>query len=534
MSVTEATTVASSEKALYSDPDKTSNNCSSSLFNFGGARVQDYLNTLSQIQQLQERGGGCSSSGSSINSSLSDNNGCNKMSTSSSSPSYSPKLYSSHQNNQQKLSRTGSNNMTTVNNSIQLPFSPEQTIKIINCSSPSLSTSGGSSSNDSSNSSSRSGSSSNNMLSSNTGLIMEGIRGVSYHHLSSSASTTATGASSKYRLPSHYPSSSCPGSNNSSISSPYSPSSQLNLLPPHTSVTTSSGMISVASGNHAENLRNSPPSSLAIDVAGPNAITTRPPSCSPVDLTSKLTKSSSSTEQNQFENIRISRNSIDKSSMDITDTNPLTTTTVRKGGPLTRSRKRKLGEDPNPPSQVHLNMPTAKNASVTITLQVNSPSSTSSSTSLNNEMEEMDSNPIVTATDTAQIVPSSRANVPKLQRRGFPRSGKDEVAICRLGIGQQNSHPALSMMSSNLSSQSFWGSSDGANNPTTTTAHAALAVLAATDDVRISGVGSSDDHIQNIRSAFASMPTSITASAATAGGVNLGCRGNSAVTITID
>jgi hypothetical protein len=293
-------------------------------------------------------------------------------------------------------------------------------------------------------------------------------------------------------------------------------------------------MISVASGNHAENLRNSPPSSLAIDVAGPNAITTRPPSCSPVDLTSKLTKSSSSTEQNQFENIRISRNSIDKSSMDITDTNPLTTTTVSKGGPLTRSRKRKLGEDPNPPSQVHLNMPTAKNASVTITLQVNSPSSTSSSTSLNNEMEEMDSNPIVTATDTAQIVPSSRANVSKLQRRGFPRSGKDEVAICRLGIGQQGSHPALSMMSSNLSSQSFWGSSDGANNPTTTTAHAALAVLAATDDVRISGVGSSDEHIQNIRSAFASMPTSITASAATAGGVNLGCRGNSAVTITID
>ena len=76
-----------------------------SLFNFGGARVQDYLNTLSQIQLLQDNRG-CSNS-------LSDSSSPgNKMSTSSSSPSYSPKRYSNQQSNQrqQNVSRSCSSN----------------------------------------------------------------------------------------------------------------------------------------------------------------------------------------------------------------------------------------------------------------------------------------------------------------------------------------------------------------------------------------------------------------------------------------
>jgi hypothetical protein len=173
-------------------------------------------------------------------------------------------------------------------------------------------------------------------------------------------------------------------------------------------------------------------------------------------------------------------------------------------------------------------MPTAKNASVTITLQVNSASSTSSSTSNNDD--ELD-NAQGVSNNTAQIVPTNRATAPKLQRRGY----FEDMPISRLGHSQQNNHSALAMMSSNLSSQSFC-SSEVANSPTTTTTHAALAVLAATDNGRESN-GGSDEHIQNIRSAFASMPTSITTAATTAGGagtVGLGCRGNAAVTITID
>jgi hypothetical protein len=524
--VGESESTAPTEKQLYNDIDKSATSSSNSLFSFGGARVQDYLNTLSHIQQLQDRGGSSNS--------ITDNCQGNKMSTSSSSPSYSPKLYSSQQNNlqQQNVSRSCSSN-TVGSNPVPLPFSPEQTIKIINCSSSS--SSGDGNSNDSSNSSSRSGSSSN-ILSSNTGAmcntIMEGIRGVSYHHLTSSVSTTATGTSSKYRLPSRYPSSSCPGSNNSSISSPYSPSSQHNLHPPHLCIASNSSTvpITVLTNIGTETLRTTPPS-VGIDAPGPTPITTRPPSCSPVDLTSTskqlLMSESSLSDRQRFESIRISRNAIEKAKMDmINPTSLIHVQSTRNGGPLTRSRKRKMGGDQS--SNIHLNMPTAKNASVTITLQVNSASSTSSSTSNNDD--ELD-NAQGISNNTAQIVPTNRATAAKLQRRGY----FEDMPISRLGLSQQNNHSALAMMSSNLSSQSFC-SSEVVNSPSTTTTHASLAVLTATDTNRISS-GGSDEHIQNIRSAFASMPTSITTAAATAGGagtVSLGCRGNAAVTITID
>ena len=498
-----------------------------SLFNFGGARVQDYLNTLSQIQLLQD-----SRSCSNSNSLSEGNSQGSKMSTSS-SPSYSPKRYSSQPSNQhqQNVSRSCSgNNMIT--NTTTLPFAAEQNIKIINCSS----SSGGSSSNDSSNSSSRSGSSSN-ILSSSTGAmcnnVMEGIRGVSYHHLTSSVSTSsATGvSSSKYRLPSRYPSSSCPGSNNSSISSPYSPSSQHNPLLPHLNNRMNSGNnpTSVSSSVTTEILRSTPPS-IGIDIGGSNGITARPPSCSPVDLTSSSKLSplcdASSNDQQRFENIRISRNATEKTKIDMGNSASLISVpSTRNGGPLTRSRKRKMGGDSDQSTNLHLNMPTAKNASVTITLQVNSASSSSSSTSNNDDdLDSMHNN-------TAQIVPNNRGTAPKVQRRGY----FENMPISRLGLGQSHNHPTLAMMSTNLSSQSFCGS-EAANSPTTTTAHAALAVLAATDNSRLSS-GASDEHLQTIRSAFASMPTSITAAAATAGGggpVGLGCRGNAAVTITID
>ena len=363
---------------------------------------------------------------------------------------------------------------------------------------------------------------------------MEGIRGVSYHHLTPSVSTTSTGASSKYRLPSRYPSSSCPGSNNSSISSPYSPSSQHNLHQPHLCTNPSSGTIPItaSSSNVTEPLRSTPPV-VGIDVSGSSVITARPPSCSPVDLTSSSKKlpssESSSTDRQQFESIRVSRNTMDKAKMDITNAASLISVpSTRNGGPLTRSRKRKMGGDSTQPANIHLNMPTAKNASVTITLQVNSASSTSSSTSNNDD--EMDNGQGISS-NTAQIVPTNRATAPKLQRRGY----FEDMPISRLGLNQQNNHPALALMSSNLSSQSFC-SSEVISSPTTTTAHAALAVLAATENSRISS-GGSDEHIQTIRSAFASMPTSMTTATAAAGGpgaVGLGCRGNAAVTITID
>jgi len=352
---------------------------------------------------------------------------------------------------------------------------------------------------------------------------MEGIRGVSYHHLTSSASSTATGASSKYRLPSQYPSSSCPGSNNSSISSPYSPSSQHNPHQPHLSINATNGRIpttaaSIAEDNMAtiaaiteENLRSTPPT-VAIDVSGTCPITTRPPSCSPVDLTSS---------SNQ---LPLSESSC---KMDVTSSESLVA--IKNGGPLTRSRKRKMGGDSDQTSNINLNMPTVKNTSVTITLQVNSASSTSSSTSNSNE-DEIDNNQGI-FNDTAQIVPTNRATAPKLQKRGY----FEDMPISRLGLNQQSNHPALALMSSNLSAQSFCGS-EVISSPTTTTTHASLAVLTATDDFRVSS-GGGDEHIQNIRSAFASMPTSITTAAATAGGsggAGLGCRGNAAVTITID
>ena len=496
-----------------------------SLFNFGGARVQDYLNTLSQIQLLQDSRG-CSSSNS-----LSENNSQGtKMSTSSSSPSYSPKRYSSQTSNQQNSSRSCSSN-NIISNTTALPFSSEQNVKIINCSS----SSGGSSSNGSSNSSSRSGSSSN-ILSSNNGTIcnnvMEGIRGVSYHHLTSSVSTSSAQgvSSSKYRLPSRYPSSSCPGSNNSSISSPYSPSSQLNSHLPHLSNRVNSGnnAAMVASNATTEILRCTPPA-IGIDVGGANGITARPPSCSPVDLTSTSKFlplcESSSNDSHRLDNIRNSRNATEKSKIEIGNSASLISVpSTRNGGPLTRSRKRKMGGDSDQSANIHLNMPTAKNASVTITLQVNSASSSSSSASNNDDDEGMSNN-------SAQIVPNNRATAPKVQRRGY----FDEMPISRLGLTQSQNQSTLAMMSSNLSSQSFCGS-EAVNSSTTTTAHAALAVLAATDTSRLSS-GGSDEHIHTIRSAFASMPTSITAAAATAGGgvpVGLGCRGNAAVTITID
>ena len=499
-----------------------------SLFNFGGARVQDYLNTLSQIQLLQDNRG-CSNS-------LSDSSSPgNKMSTSSSSPSYSPKRYSSQQSNQrqQNVSRSCSSN-NIMGNTAAVPYSPEQTIKIINC----TSSSGGSSSNDSSNSSSRSGSSSNILSTNNSAMCnnaMEGIRGVSYHHLISSVSTSSSSgvSSSKYRLPSRYPSSSCPGSNNSSISSPYSPSSQPNMHLPHlvNRLNSSNTTTIAASSATAEILRSTPPS-IGIDIGGTNGITARPPSCSPVDLTSasKLLPLSepSSADPHQFENIRISRNETEKSKMDMACSASLVTTpNTRNGGPLTRSRKRKMGGDADLSANLHLNMPAAKNASVTITLQVNSASSSSSSTSNNDD--DLDCNQAI-YNNLAQIVPTNRATAPKVQKRGY----FDDMPISRLGLNQQSNHPALAMMSSNLSTQSFCGS-EAVSSPTTTTAHAALAVLAATDGSRLSS-GASDEHIQTIRSAFASMPTSITSAAATAGGgsVGLGCRGNAAVTITID
>ena len=498
-----------------------------SLFNFGGARVQDYLNTLSQIQLLQDSRS-CSNSNS-----LSESN-CqgNKMSTSS-SPSYSPKRYSSQASNQhqQNVSRScSSNNM--LSSTTTLPFAAEQNIKIINCSS----SSGGSSSNDSSNSSSRSGSSSN-ILSANASTmcnnVMEGIRGVSYHHLTSSVSTSSAPgvSSSKYRLPSRYPSSSCPGSNNSSISSPYSPSSQHNHLLPHLSNRINSGnnATSVASNVTTEILRSTPPS-IGIDIGGSSGITARPPSCSPVDLTSPSKLSplceASSNDQQRFENIRISRNAAEPSKIEMGNSASLISVpTARNGGPLTRSRKRKMGGDSEQSANLHLNMPTAKNASVTITLQVNSASSSSSSTSNNDDDLDGITN------NTAQIVPNNRGTAPKVQKRGY----FEDMPISRLGLSQSHNHPTLAMMSTNLSSQSFCGS-EAANSPTTTTTHAALAVLAATDNGRLSS-GGTDEHIQTIRSAFASMPSSITAGAATAGGggpIGLGCRGNAAVTITID
>ena len=342
---------------------------------------------------------------------------------------------------------------------------------------------------------------------------MEGIRGVSYHHLTSSASATATGASSKYRLPSQYPSSSCPGSNNSSISSPYSPSSQYNSHQSHISNNANHGRIpsTATSSNTEETTLRSTPTSVAIDVS---TITTRPPSCSPVDLTSsssQITPSESS------------------SKMDIMSSAPLlnsTTSAKNGGGPLTRSRKRKMGGDSDQSTNIHLNMPTIKNTSVTITLQVNSAASPTSSSSTSNNEDEIDTNSSI-FNDTAQIVPTNRATAPKLQKRGY----FEDMPISRLGINQQSNHPALALMSSNLSAQSFCGS-EVINPPTTTTTHASLAVLAATD-----ASDGSNEHIHNIRSAFASIPTSITSAAATtvgSGAVGLGCRGNAAVTITLD
>jgi hypothetical protein len=225
----------------------------------------------------------------------------------------------------------------------------------------------------------------------------------------------------------------------------------------------------------------------------------------------------------------MSRNAIEKAKLDMQNQASLISSTAATiGGPLTRSRKRKMGGDTNQSANIHLNMPTATNTSVTITLQVNSTSSTSSSTSNNDD--DLDNNQGL-SNSTAQIVPTNRATAPKLQRRGC----FEDMPISQLGIHQRHNHPALAMMSPNLSSPSYCGS-EVVTSPTTTTTHAALAVLAATDPSRIAS-GGSDEHIQNIRSAFANMPTSMATAAATAGGagaVTLGCRGNAAVTITID
>jgi len=247
---------------------------------------------------------------------------------------------------------------------------------------------------------------------------------------------------------------------------------------------------------------------VVLDGIVPSVATARPPSCSPVDLTASPLKQQVLLDT--AENI----------------------STI--GGPLTRSRKRKLGGGAasKQTSHMHHNMPSTTNTSVTITLQVNSTSfSTSSSTSNNDE----DTDP--GSVSMAQIVPTNRAAASKLQRRGC----FEDVPIAQLGINQHQ-HPALAMVPSNLSSPSYCGS-EVASPRNATSSHASLAVaLAATNTgsagLRVVGAGggSSDEHIQNMRSAFANMPTSM-ATAASAGGPGaLGCRSNAAaaVTITID
>ena len=363
--------------------------------------------------------------------------------------------------------------------------------------------------------------------------IIEGIRGVSYHHLASSVGNTTAAASSKYRLPSRYPSSSCPGSNNSSISSPYSPSSQHNPHQAHLiNGTYNGGSIPMTPTGTpvGEPLNGTPP---AVAIVGSNVTITRPPSCSPVDLTSSSKQlplsESSPNDQHRLENIRISRNGMERVKLDVSNQPTLMDSTSNAiGGPLTRSRKRKLGVDTNQSSNINHNMPTPTNTSVTITLQVNSASSTSSSTSNNDD--DLDNNQVI-SNNTAQIVPTNRATAPKLQRRGC----FEDVPMAQLGLNQQHNHSVLAMMSPTLSSPSYCGS-EVASSSTTTTTHAALAVLAATDPNSVIS-GGSDEHIQNFRSAFANMPTAMATAAATAGGagaVTLGCRGNAAVTITID
>ena len=269
---------------------------------------------------------------------------------------------------------------------------------------------------------------------------------------------------------------------------------------------------------------------------GSNAATARPPSCSPVDLTSSSKQhtpsEASSSDPHHFENIRISRNTIEKNKLEMHNQATLMSSSAI-GGPLTRSRKRKMGGATNESANIHLNMPTVANTSVTITLQVNPTSSMSSSTSNNDDDLEA---PQGISNSMAQIVPTNRAAAAKLQRRGC----FEDMAVSQIGINQHHSnHPALAMMSPNLSSPSYCGS-EVVTPPNATTTHAALAVLAATDanGTSIRGaVGSSDEHIQNMRSAFANMPTSLATATATAGGggaVGLGCRGNAAVTIMID